>query len=104
MNSNVWKWKLIAGAGMALFILILIVILSIFAYAKLTPIEPVVYVIMGLITTLIGMLTALAGHAAGSGSPTTAATPLLPGTLAFADVPMASTASTTSPPSSAIPQ
>jgi hypothetical protein len=58
--------KLVAGAGMALFILILIGILSLFAYHKLTAIEPVVYVIMGLITTLMGMLTALAGHASAS--------------------------------------
>lgn len=58
--------KLIAGAGLALFILVLVGILSFFAYHKLTPIDPVVYVIMGLITTLIGMLTALAGHASAT--------------------------------------
>lgn len=60
--------KFVAGAGMAIFILVLIGILSVFAFHKLTPIESVVYVIMGLITTLIGMLTALAGHASNSGS------------------------------------
>ena len=65
MNSN--ALKLIAtGAAAAIFILILIGILSVFAFYGKTSLEPVVYEIGILITTALGLITALAGHVAGS--------------------------------------
>jgi hypothetical protein len=64
MSTNVLK--LIAGAAAAIFILILIGILSVFAFYGKTTIEPVVYEIGVLITTALGLVTALAGHVAAS--------------------------------------
>jgi hypothetical protein len=64
MSTNVLK--LIAGAAAAIFILILIGILSVFAFYGKTTIEPVVYEIGVLITTALGLITALAGHVAAS--------------------------------------
>ena len=64
MSTN--TLKLIAGAAAAIFILILIAILSVFAYSGKTSIEPVVYEIGVLITTALGLITALAGNVAAS--------------------------------------
>jgi hypothetical protein len=64
MSTNILK--LIAGAAAAIFILILIGILSVFAFYGKTTIEPVVYEIGVLITTALGLITALAGHVAAS--------------------------------------
>lgn len=64
MNPNVLK--LVAGAAAAVFILILIGVLSVFAFYGKTSIEPVVYEIGVLITTALGLVTALAGHVAAS--------------------------------------
>ncbi|MFM0155709.1 hypothetical protein [Paraburkholderia sediminicola] len=76
MSTNVLK--LIAGAAAALFILILIGILSVFAFYGKTNLEPVVYEIGVLITTALGLITALAGHVAASSR----APALPPGTAA----------------------
>jgi hypothetical protein len=76
MNPNVLK--LIAGSAAAIFILILIGILSIFAFYGKTSLEPVVYEIGVLITTALGLVTALAGHVAGSAGKAPPAPPALP--------------------------
>jgi len=57
----------------ALFILILLGVLSYFAYHGKAMPDPIAYAIYGLITTATGMLTALAGHAAGAKNPASAA-------------------------------
>jgi len=72
MNSNVIK--LIGGALLGVFILALIGILSVFAYHGKTSIEPVVYQIGTMIAVALSMLSALAGHAAGSKGATDPAT------------------------------
>lgn len=77
MSTNVLK--LIAGAAAALFILILIGILSVFAFYGKTSLEPVVAEIGVLITTALGLITALAGHMAGSSR--NIVEPLTPGKL-----------------------
>jgi hypothetical protein len=76
MNPNVLK--LIAGSAAAIFILILIGILSVFAFYGKTSLEPVVYEIGILITTALGLVTALAGHVAGSAGKAPAASPAQP--------------------------
>ncbi len=98
MSTNVLK--LIAGAAAALFILILIGILSVFAFYGKTSIDPVVYEIGVLITTALGLITALAGHvAASSRAPT-----LPPGTAVTYSPPVTVLNTAVSTPAGTVPE